>query len=244
MQFFGLVAEGPTDYAVLENILVGYFNKDISGYINELHPKPGQAGGWQRVLKYCASQDFKNDFTDNDFMIIQVDTDRSHEVNFDVPHTENGEGLTIESLIEKIKERFIGLFESAFGADFIVKYGHRILFAISVHAIECWLLPLYYENTTKALTRGCLHCLNRKWLEIGEPVFGEDRKKKRVYVPNEQRRKPISDSKVGQVPIYDKITKPFMDNTILKMCYPQNPSFKIFIENELQMKVPLENKEE
>lgn len=238
MQFFGLVSEGPTDHAVLENILIGYLKQDLSGYINELQPRPKKEGGWSRVLTYCTSTDFKNDFTDNDYMVIQIDSDISHE--FNVPNEENRVKLSVEALIEKIKQRFWDLFESAFGLDFIDKFGHRILFAISVHAIECWLLPLYYQDGTKALTRGCLRKLNEKWLEIGEPIIGENKKRKRSYDPNEQKRKAIPEkNKAGHVPTYETISKPLMDNTILNMCYPHNPSFKIFIENELQIKVPL-----
>jgi hypothetical protein len=240
MQYFGLIAEGPTNYAILENILIGYFNKDISGYINELQPKQGQAGGWERVLNYCASIDFKNDFVDNDFMIIQIDTDRSYELNFGVSHEENDVKLSVEALIEKIKERFNGIFASKFGENFISEFGHRILFAVSVHSIECWLLPLYYENETKALTRSCLHKLNEKWLDIGEPSIGENKKRKPVYNPTEPRRKAIPEqNKKGQVPTYEKISRYFMSNDVLNTYYLQNPSLKIFIEKELKVKIPL-----
>ena len=56
--------------------------------------------------------------------------------------------------------------------------------------------------------------------------------------------KPLKKSKLGEVPTYQKISKSSIENRILMDKYPHNPSFKIFIENELQMKVPLENKEE
>ena len=39
MPTFGLIAEGPTDHVVLENILVGYFNDpDLTQSIRELQP--------------------------------------------------------------------------------------------------------------------------------------------------------------------------------------------------------------
>jgi hypothetical protein len=216
MQKFGLISEGVTDNAVLENILIGYFNQDISAYINHLQPPPSASGGWSRVLKYCSSMDFKNDFDNNDFMVIQIDTDKSFELPFDVSHEEDGVKLSIEALIEKVKARFQQLFQTAFGADFSTHFGHRILFAIAIHSTECWLLPLYYKSIKdKSETKNCYEKLNKQ-------VKGLKKEHK----------------------IYDSISRDFCSNKKLEKALSDNPSFKIFIENELQMKVPLESKKE
>ena len=39
-------------------------------------------------------------------------------------------------------------------------YGKRIFFAISIHTIECWLLPFYYMNIHKSNTTSCMVKLN------------------------------------------------------------------------------------
>ena len=57
---------------------------------------------------------------------------------------ENGE-FTPQQLIEKILENF----RCASVDDFYAKYQQKIIFAISVHFIECWLLPLYYTTKRK-----------------------------------------------------------------------------------------------
>ena len=208
---FGLISEGVTDNAVLENILIGYFNEDISGYINHLQPPPSASGGWSRVLKYCSSSDFKNDFTDNDFMVIQIDTDKSFDAPFDISHEENGVKLSIEQLIEKIKERFRRLFEEAFDTNFITEFNNRILFAIAIHSTECWLLPLYYKNNAeKAEIKNCYEQLNKK-------IKGLQKTLK----------------------IYDTISADFCSPKKLKKASLENPSFKVFLENELQAKIPL-----
>jgi ribosomal protein S17E len=213
---FGLISEGITDNIVLENILIGYFNEDISGYINHLQPPPTASGGWSRVLKYCGSQDFKNDFTDNDFMVIQVDTDKSFELRFDVAHEENGVKLSVEQLIEKVKERFEKLFNDAFGDNFVAEFSNRILFAIAVHETECWLLPLYYlKNTEKTETKNCYEKLNKK-------IKGLQKTAK----------------------MYDAISADLRFPKRLKQASSDNPSFKIFVQNELQTKIPLINTEE
>ena len=105
MYYFGIISEGDTDYIVLENILIGYFDEGIENYINQLQPPRGKSGGWSRVLNYCASADFKNDFVDNNFMVIQIDTDHSFEAPFDVPHAQNGVKLSIEQLVDNVKDR-------------------------------------------------------------------------------------------------------------------------------------------
>jgi hypothetical protein len=205
----GIIAEGDTDFVALQNILVGYFDKDVTGYVNQLQPLRGQMGGWSRVLNYCSSINFKNDFVDNDFMIIQVDTDKSFELPFDVPHSENNVTLTVEQLIGKVKFRFETLFTTIFGKDFWDEFKHRILFAVSVHSTECWLLPLHYLEKEAAETKDCYRKLNQKVKKL-QKTFR----------------------------FYDVLTDDFTFPKRLDKASQANPSFKIFIENELKLKIP------
>lgn len=206
----GIIAEGDTDFVALQNILIGYFDKDVTGYVNQLQPKRGQMGGWSRVLNYCSTVNFKNDFVDNDFMIIQVDTDKSFELPFDVAHEQNGKKLTIEELIVNVKKRFERLFNEAYNSDFLSEFGHRILFAIAVHETECWLLPLHYSKGKEATSiKNCYEILNKK-------VKGLQKTYK----------------------IYDALSDEFTAPKKLEKASQANPSFKIFIENELKIKIP------
>ena len=71
---FGIVSEGPTDQIVLEHIIWGTTgDKDLP--ITRLQPKEDEPGNWDKVLKYCASEDFKEAFAYLDFLIIQIETD-------------------------------------------------------------------------------------------------------------------------------------------------------------------------
>lgn len=210
MPYFGIIAEGDTDFAVLQNILIGYFDEDISEYINQVQPKRGQIGGWSKVLTYCTSMNFKVDFQVNDFIIIQIDTDRCFEMPFDVPHELNGKKLPVEELIENVKKRLKRGFESAFGDEFLPDFEHRILFAITVHETECWLLPLYYIKEKEAESiKNCYETLNKK-------VKGLQKTYK----------------------IYDALSDDFTAPKKLEKASQANPSFKIFIENELKLKIP------
>ena len=213
MYYFGLISEGITDNAILTNILVGYFNEDISEYINHLQPPPNTSGGWSRVLKYCSSIDFKNDLSRNDFIVVQIDTDKSFELPFDVAHEQDGQKLSVAELIENVKKRFEHLFIEAFGEGFLSTFGDRILFAIAVHSTECWLLPLHTNNVKdKVATTDCYKKLNKT-------VKGLQKTYK----------------------FYDKMSNELQIPRKLNLAVTENPSLKIFVENELQAKIPSEN---
>jgi hypothetical protein len=257
---FRLICEGQTDHAVIKNILFGYFSdpdliiKALQPDIDEtnketLKPKhenpPESFGNWYKVFDYCGSERFFRAFDDkNTFFVVQIDTDCADDKNYDVKTKNEQRGkLPVNEVVNNVKQKFENLFIEKFGDDFLDKNKHRILYAISVDEIECWLLPLYYIDQNKAATNNCFYKLNEKWREIGEPIH-DNKKGKKSYIQDEPRRKDIKKSKLGEVPTYQKISKSFLENRVLMDKYAQNPSFKIFIENELQIKVPLENKEE
>lgn len=205
---FGFVVEGPTDRAVLENILIGYFDEDISEYFTRLQPREMKdSGGWSRILTYCQSTDFVDAFDDSDFVIVQIDTDRSFE--FNVLHDENGEKLTTETLVENVKTYFDTLFKTAFGDAFLDTFGHRILFAVAVHSTECWLLPLYFKaDKDKMDIKNCYQKLNTK-----------------------------IDNLTKTYKKYDAISADFRNSKTLEKAVDKNTSLKLFFE-ELLEKVP------
>jgi hypothetical protein len=195
---FAGIAEGITDQKVIDNILVGYFNnRDIN--VNWLQPaKIGKSGGHGNVTNYCRSQKFKAVFDRNEYVIIHIDTDVSPELG--VPHQdENGQLISpdrlIEGVINKLREKFIG-------EDIYSQYAEKIIFAISVHVIECWLLPLHSKEA-ESETIDCLGTLSK--------VFPEMKKKK-------------------DYKHYQKISIEYSDNESLLKLYSENPSLKIFIE--------------
>lgn len=167
---FGLVTEGITDQIVLENILYGFFkNRDIP--IDPLSPlrdktdenRASTASNWHEVFEYCKSSKFKEAVLIKDYVIVQVDTDvfmgdsvgKAYQVAL---KDENGKDLTVEDIIKNVVAKFVELI----GIDFYKKFGEKIIFAISVHSIECWLLPLYFtQKAQKAKTKNCLKTLNQ-----------------------------------------------------------------------------------
>ena len=194
---FAGIAEGITDQKVINNILVGYFNnRDIN--VNWLQPAGvGKSGGHGEVKKYCRSRKFKAVFDLNEYVIIHIDTDISSELG--VPHQgENGQLLSAERLIE----RFIAKFREIISEDIYNQYAEKIIFAIAVHSIECWLLPLHCQGA-RSETLDCLDTLSK--------VFPKMKKEK-------------------DYKHYQKISMEYSNNESLLKLYPENPSLKIFIE--------------
>lgn len=200
---FAGIVEGVTDKRVITNILAGYFNNpDIK--IAWLQPRDTIANtkeppaGWTRVLKYCKSEQFKKAFQENEYVIIHIDTDVSPKETFDIPHqNENGELLTPEQLIAKVVNKF----RSLISEDFYDQHVDKIIFAIAVHSIECWLLPL---------------CLPDKKEEIDD-------------CPNTLKR-GLPNFKPKNPRYYQDISMEYTNQNSLLKLYGGNPSLKIFVE--------------
>lgn len=204
---FGLISEGLTDHIVIEDILSGYLGDD---HIRVYYLQPidnNEFGNWLNVLNYCQSSRFKQAFQSNDYIIIQIDTDVSEEQGYDIPKSdENGNILSPEEIIQKVKKKLILLI----GSDFYQANSNRIIFAISVHSIECWLLPLYYQDKRKAEIKNCTS-------KLAQAV----KKTEKFYL----------DPKNKDTRIYGRISCQYCKKKTLLKHYPENPSFKIFVED-------------
>jgi hypothetical protein len=200
---FAGIVEGVTDKRVITNILAGYFNNpDIK--VTWLQPRDTipntkePPAGWTRVLKYCKTKQFKDSFQENEYVIIHIDTDVSPKETFDIAHhDENGNLLTPEQLIAKVVNKFRLLI----GEDFYDQYEDKIIFAIAVHSIECWLMPLCIPEK-KSEINDCMNVLKRD-------------------LPNFKPK----DHKY-----YQRISIEYANTNLLLKLYPENPSLQIFIE--------------
>lgn len=220
MAIFGLITEGPTDQIVIKNILIGLLDDDDL-LVTRLQPTFDETdinsvpshGNWHKALQYCESQYFKDAVLSIDYVIIQIDSDvfktqqmpQEYQINL-APNISPEETVTI------IKEKIIDLIERTFYEN----YNQKIIFAISVDEIECWLLPIYYQNQVAkaSKTTGCLKALNDKL--ITEEKFTIDKKKKNKDY-------------------YQKASKKYLKHKELIRLYALNPSLKIFVEDIQQI---------
>ena len=92
---FGVIAEGPTDQTVIENILLGYFEdqEDEPDIQSIQPPRPltrHRPAGWTLVFKSLERKDHEGALQYNDYLVIHIDTDVQEEPGFDVPRREGG----------------------------------------------------------------------------------------------------------------------------------------------------------
>ena len=161
---FAIVAEGITGQAVLKNVLLGYFkDQEAEPAISPVQPLDDATseeewrsyGTWHHVFKYLQAGLHREALQLNRYLIVQIDTDVSHLPGFDVPQHENGAPLALTDIIRRIRTRL----ETLIGSQDCTTYGSRILFAICVQSMECWLLPLWDSNCADA-TNSCMFRLN------------------------------------------------------------------------------------
>ena len=195
MYTFGAIVEGITDFPIINSILIGYFN-DSKIDINPISPINFRASSnYDKVFKSCKPEKLKRAFLANKYIIIHVDTDVS--ASFGISHYEDEQLLSPQQLIDKVADKF----KQQMGEEFYSQYGHRIIFAIAVHSIECWLFPLLASDDKSAEIENCCQTLEKT-----VPSF----RKKHDY--------------------YQEITERYRNHDDLLNLYPKNPSLKIFIE--------------
>ncbi len=171
MLTFGVIAEGPTDQTVIENILLGYFEDQEDGpdirYIQPPRPLAAAAAGWGHVFKSLERRDYEGALQYNDYLVIHIDTDVQEEPGFDVPRRDGGKELSVSDRVDRVIARL----KQNIDAGFYVANADRILFAIAVDTIECWLLPLLYAEKKAGKTTGCLESANRALRKINQDAL-------------------------------------------------------------------------
>jgi hypothetical protein len=204
MRKFGIVGEGITDQVTIENIVCGFFkNIELDDEFDYL--PSNKKGGWRAILKYLALEDFRNDILNNEFIILQIDTDVSND--FDVPHIDkNNNELTVENLVANVITRLIAkINEGQLG--FYREYSDKIIFAISVSSLDCWLVAYYVDYYIEQVVNN-------------EGCFSELRKEK--FPNNFQIAKSYSK--------YDTLSQPFLNKDNINIVAKKSPSFNLFLQ--------------
>lgn len=155
------VAEGSTDHPVLENLLLGLCKQQQleSGDITPVQPlldetgkqQADALGGWQQVFRWLEDKRYHEAFQFNDHVVVHIDTGTCEEPGFDVCKTVNGVALTPEQLVQAIRVRL----NAIIGTQDLQTYAGRFHFAIAVHDIECWLLPLWGRPNERGSVHTC-----------------------------------------------------------------------------------------
>jgi hypothetical protein len=170
-------------------------------------------GNWENVLRYLGEKKHRDALEFADYLIVQIDTDQSEHPNFNVPQQEGGKPLEPSTIVERVSQRLYDVI----GKEDIKFYGDRIILAICVREIECWLLPLW-DQRKAAKCEGCLDTLNRALSRSNAPTINPHDKSARVYdLVSKEYRKPQNLLEKG----------------------PLNPSLEIFLKELDRRKITL-----
>lgn len=161
---FALITEGVSENRIIKQIISKYF-KGHEIFFRDAQPqivndKQETVGGWNEVLKYCErTADLKEIFINSDFLVIQIDTDMCETAPFNVRHLDADNRLkTLDNLYEDVIQKL----KSQISEEILDQHSENIIFAICIHSIECWLLPLQLVNHHITDTRNCLPTLNKE----------------------------------------------------------------------------------
>jgi hypothetical protein len=201
-----LISEGITDRPIIEATLAAYFAQKIPNvnvFLNPIHPKDKEPSGWSKVLKFCESELFRKAFELNDFIIIQIDSDVHEE--YEVQKQKN-----IAELIDAIKARIV----KSIGESYYETVKEKIIFAICVNMIECWLLPFYAStNAHKKKINNCCGTLNQYLQKQGYTLD--------------------CTNDAGGSEFYQKAALIISKKKIFFPAYKENESLRYFVEREL-----------
>ncbi len=206
MMKFALACEGITDQIVIKNILRGYYENQINlkREIRSLQPpfdettqKQIESGGWKTLRTYLRSKRFRDDVLNNRYIVVQIDTDIAHHFKISpADSVTQWVNQMIETLVEEINQK----------ENFYDQHKEKILFAVCVHSLECWLLALHQTNDAKNNIEKIDDCFD--YLKSETEIFID--------------KKPA---------IYEELSQPFLKNTKLLDVAGKNSSLNFFLQN-------------
>lgn len=188
MTTIGILSEGRTDQKVISQVLHGFFagqgDAVDSLAINPFFPPevglPGQPeeGGWTVLKRRLQDGHHLQALQFNDYIVIHIDTDVCDQSGYDVSRRDPNTGIDLEpaALREAVKARL----NEWLGHDFAAQHGQRVLFAIAVDTIECWLLPLLEDKRAKqSKTIKCVNAVNEALKRAGRDALDRGNTPKR-----------------------------------------------------------------
>jgi hypothetical protein len=220
---FGIIAEGITDQHVIENILHGVFegteDEVIVRYVQPPLDETGSSGqpapgGWGLVLRALERGQHQEALQFNDYIVVQIDTDASQQKGYGVAHFQGGKQLSPEELVARVVDKLTALMGEA-----APEHQHKVLFAIAVDGIECWLLPLFYPDKRAAKVTGCLKAVNEALKRRRRQPLSTEEKKGRDRVV--ERKSPSA---------YEEASLEYTERARLMAVYDKNPSLRLFVE--------------
>ena len=141
------------------------------------------------MVRYLRERSYRQALQLHRYVVIQIDTDIAHDLGVTRP-----DGLTDEQFIERVVAKLC----ACIAPEDLAAVRPRLLFAIGLDEIECWLLPLVFDRSEKKFLEkatGCLEAINHrlrtsKEVPLSTQANGKDpRRYDRVSAPLRQQKK-------------------------------------------------------
>ncbi len=212
---FALITEGASEHRIIRHIILKYF-REYDPDINQIQPKlinekQITIGGWNEVLKYCERKELKDILVENDYLIIQIDTDQSQQEPFSINHSNYDNSIkTSDQLYHEVCDKLRNLMSSNLNnEDF-----NKVIFAVCIHTTECWLLPIYYANNQRNATTTCISRLNTALRRQNIPTIS-----------------PNNKNSVNSIRIYEAILRNWRNRNDIAQSAIYNSGFNRFIQS-------------
>lgn len=241
----GIVAEGPSDIAVLLNIIKGMLDLD-SRHVLAIRPElaadetdlnaPEHKGSyraqqeseysnWLLVLKECEARSRIEEFVESQIdecriVVIQIDTAESHLVGFDIkrPSDRKSETYTDE-LRSLVVEKINGLLGAALAP--------HVRHAIAVEETDAWVLTIHDPDDRSTSSR-------LKAKERLQHLLARNKGKRRSALKGHAHAGTTGQRKVAARSVqaqYDELTRDFRKRAKLMACAARNRSLMLFVES-------------
>jgi hypothetical protein len=144
----GIICEGPSDAAVIVNILKGATGLDTSNFIpivpvvdntTKAHLNPDTHSSWSVVINECKEKKKIRPFfsqSDSSHLVIHLDTAEAKEYGINIPENDDKEYCS------KLRTEVIRKIETLLGDE----YKDITLYAIAIQEIDAWVLTIYQKQ--------------------------------------------------------------------------------------------------
>jgi hypothetical protein len=170
---FGLITEGITDQLVIETIINSIINSDEDkATVDPLSPMSDEPAGYTKVFSYIQSNDLKEALKGKDYyVVIHIDTDTTGlwseyfkgnkaalELLKSIPVVSGSDKDRADEIIANV----IKLFRLLIGEEYYDAHSDKIIPAIAINEMECWILPFHAQsNSDFEKMVQCLGTLNK-----------------------------------------------------------------------------------
>lgn len=206
---FAIAGEGLTDFTIMKNLLIGFFN-DKNLPVRRLLPESNKPFGWGNLFDQLSKGIFRFGFELNDYVIVQIDSGTCADWDEGIKHIGDN-----ESQVEVFVQQIVKVLIKKIGEDFYNQNKNKIIFAIAVHDIECWVLPFISDKASdQSKMVNCFKTAEQIAVKQGFSLH----------------RKNYEDGKH-----YENLSKGMKKQKDLIRLHALNPSLKIFVDNLTQV---------